>query len=63
MKRAGFTFVELMVGMTIIGLLTVGTLTVFSESMKGFYKTKTDIDLASQNTLGVRRVVETLRSA
>ena len=63
MRRSGFTLVELLVGMTIMGLLTVGTLTVFSESMRGFYRTKTDIDLASQNTLGVRRVAETLRSA
>jgi prepilin-type N-terminal cleavage/methylation domain-containing protein len=63
MRSKGFTLVELLVGMTILGLLTIGTMTVFSETMKGFYKTKTDIDLASQNSLGVRRVAETLRSA
>lgn len=63
MRRRGFTLMELLVGMTILGALTIGTMTVFSESMKGFYRTKTDIDLASQNSLGVKRVAETLRSA
>ncbi len=63
MKTRGFTLMELMVGMTILGALIIGTMTVFSESMRGFYTTKTDIDLASQNTLGMQRVAETLRGA
>jgi prepilin-type N-terminal cleavage/methylation domain-containing protein len=63
MKTRGFTLMELMVGMTIMGALIIGTMTVFSETMSGFYRTKTDIDLASQNTLGMQRVAETLRGA
>lgn len=63
MRTRAFTMVELLVGMTILGALIIGTMTVFSESMRGFYNTKTDIDLASQNTLGMQRVAETLRGA
>ena len=63
MNKKGFTLVELMVAMTIMGLLVLGTMTVFSQAMTGFYRTKTDIDLAGKNSLGVQRVAETLRSA
>lgn len=61
--RKGFTLVELLVGMTIMGALIIGTLTIFSESMRGFHNTKTDIDLATDNSLAMQRVAETLRSA
>lgn len=63
MRRNAFTITELMVGLTILGLLTVGTLTVFSQTMTGFFRTKTDIELTSGNSLGMQRVAETLRSA
>lgn len=63
MRKRGFTLVELMVAMTIIGLLITGMMTVFSESMKSFYKTNTDINLVTQNSLGMQRVAGTLRSA
>lgn len=63
MKNKGFTLVELIVGMTIMGFLILGTMTVFSSSMKGFYQTKTDIDLVTKNSLGMQRVSGTLRSA
>lgn len=63
MIRKGFTLIELLVGMTVMGALIIGTLTIFSESMKGFHQTKTDIDLATDNTLAMQRVAETLRGA
>ena len=54
---------ELMVGMTTMGLLIVGAMTVFAASMKNFYTTRTDIDLTTENSLGMRRVGDTLRGA
>jgi prepilin-type N-terminal cleavage/methylation domain-containing protein len=63
MKRRGFTLVELSVAMVIMGALLLGTMTVFSQAMQGYYKTKTDIDLATTNSLSIQRVAETLRSA
>lgn len=61
--RRGFTLVELMVGMTIMGLLIVGAMTVFSSSMRSFYKTKTDINLTTDNSLGMQRVADSLKPA
>lgn len=63
MRNRGFTLVELMVGMTILGLLIVGAMTVFSSSMKSFYRTSTDINLTTDNSLGMQRVADTLRGA
>ena len=61
--RKGFTLVELTVGMVIMGALILGTLTVFSESVKGFHRTKTDIELSTENSQSLQRVADTLRSA
>ena len=63
MRKRGFTLVELLVGMTIMGLLIIGAMTVFTASMKNFYTTRTDIDLTTENALGMQRVCDTLRGA
>ena len=63
MRNRGFTLVELLVGMTIMGFVIIGTMTVFSASMKNFYVTRTDIDLTTENALGMQRVGDTLRGA
>lgn len=63
MRKRGFTLIELMVGMVVMGLLIIGTLTVFSQSMQGFYRTKTDIELSTENSQSIHRVADTLRSA
>lgn len=63
MRTRGFTLVELLVGMTIMGLLITGAMTVFAATMKNFYVTRTDIDLTTDNALGMQRVVDTLRGA
>ena len=63
MRKRGFTLVELLVGMTIMGLLITGAMTVFAASMKNFYLTRTDIDLTTENALGMQRVANTLRGA
>ena len=54
---------ELLVGMTIMGLLIVAAMTVFAATMKNFYVTRTDIDLTTDNALGMQRVADTLRGA
>ena len=54
---------ELLVGMTIMGLLIIGAMTVFAATMKNFYVTRTDIDLTAENALGMQRVADTLRGA
>ena len=61
--RRGFTLIELLVGMGVMGLLMLGTLTVFSQSMQGFYRTKTDIELSTDSSQAIQRVADTLRSA
>ena len=61
--RKGFTLAELMVAVLIMGLLIVGAMTVFASSMRSFYQTQTDIDLTTENTLGMQRVADTLRGA
>lgn len=63
MRRRAFTLVELLVGMTILAMVMLGVYAVFSSTMTGFYKTRTDIVLADENALGMRRVAETLRGA
>jgi len=63
MRKSGFTLLELMVAMTILGFLIVGTMSVFSETMKGFYRSKTDITITADNALGMDRVAGTLRGA
>lgn len=63
MRTRAFTLIELLVGMTIMGLLIIGAMTVFAASMKNYYVTRTDIDLTSENSLGMARVADTLRGA
>lgn len=63
MRNKGFTLLELMVAMTVLGFLIVGTMSVFSESMKGFYRSKTDINITADNSLGMQRVAGTIRTA
>ncbi len=63
MRARGFTLVELLVGMTIMGFLIVGAMTVFTASLKNFYVTTTDHDLTTENALGMQRVAGTLRGA
>ena len=61
--RKGFTLVELLVGMTIMGLLIVGAMMVYTSSMRSFYQTRTDIDLTTENALGMQRVATSLKGA
>lgn len=61
--RKAFTLVELMVAMTIMGMLIAGAMTVFASSMRSFYQKSTDIDLTTQNALGMQRVADSLKSA
>lgn len=61
--RKGFTLIELLVGMSIMGLLIVGAMTVYTSSMRSFYQTRTDIDLTTENALGMQRVATSLKGA
>ncbi|MBS1707494.1 MAG: hypothetical protein JSS65_02100 [Armatimonadetes bacterium] len=61
-KRAGLTFVELLAASTILGMMLIGTMSLYLACLKQFSKTSTGIDLASQNALGTRKVLDTLRS-
>lgn len=63
MKRAAFTLVELLTGMTVMMFVILGSLSLLVTGMKSFKKTTIDVDITNQNSQAVRRMSETLRQA
>lgn len=61
--RKGFTLVEMLASLFIIGMITVGSLTLLSSGLQGFTRTSTDADISVTNAQSVRHVVENLRQA
>lgn len=61
-KRAGLTLVELLAASTILGMMLVGTMSLYLTCLTQYSKTSTGIDLSQQNSLGTRKVLDTLRS-
>ncbi|HRF59946.1 MAG TPA: prepilin-type N-terminal cleavage/methylation domain-containing protein [Fimbriimonadaceae bacterium] len=62
-RRRGFTLSELIVGLGIMSFVMLGLVNLMMYGLKSFQKTTTDTDLAQKNAQGMRRLVETLRSA
>ena len=61
-KRAGLSLVELMAASVILGMMLIGTLSLYLTCLRQYSKTRTGIDLSQQNSLGTRKVLDTLRS-
>ena len=63
MKRRGLTLVELMVGVSLFGMMAMSVLELYAGSLRFFMKTSTDVDLTNETATSVRYVTSKLRSA
>lgn len=63
MKKRGMSMAELMVGIGIMALTTFSATSMFLFGLRSMQRTTTDVNLNQTNAQGMRRVVETLRSA
>lgn len=61
--RRGFTLVELMTGMGILAVTLLVIINLLIYGIRSFGKTTTDVNISQQNAQGMRRVIETIRSA
>lgn len=63
MKNRGFSLVEMMVSVSLFGLLGVGLLELYSGSLRFFAKTSSEVALANENSNAMRYVTSQLRPA
>lgn len=62
MKRA-FTLVELLIGMGLMALLVLGSLTMFASSLRSLQRTTNDVTITDQNARALRKISESVRNA
>ncbi|MBV6457144.1 MAG: hypothetical protein HONBIEJF_00251 [Fimbriimonadaceae bacterium] len=62
-RRSGYTLVELVVGMSILALVMLGTMSIYVLGVRSFNRVDTDLKIAQDNAIGVRKVTEALREA
>lgn len=63
MRRRGFTAVELILAMFVMGFVMVGSLAVFGTSLKSYFQTRTDIEMTDDSALALRGMAESLQGA
>ncbi|MDI9638807.1 prepilin-type N-terminal cleavage/methylation domain-containing protein [Kamptonema cortianum] len=63
MKNRGFSLVEVMVSVSLFGLLGIGLLELFSGSLRFFAKTSSEVEIANENANAMRYVTAKLRPA
>lgn len=63
MRAAGFTLVELVTVMMVMGILAIGTVRFISDSSMGFASTITRTELAGDARFAIDRIARELRSA
>lgn len=62
-RQRGFTLVELILAMFVMGWVIVGTFAVFKMTLDSYYGTRADIEMTDDNALAIRRVVDSMRGA
>lgn len=62
-KSYGYTLIELVVVVGLIGLLSLGIMGVFLSSIRGSNSAQVEVDLKSQGDLAISRMERTIRGA
>jgi len=63
MRRRGFTMVELTTGLSVMMFVVLGSLSLLAYGVRFYGKTYSKTNLNTGNEQGLRRIIETLRSA
>ena len=61
--KKGFTLVEVMASMFVLGMIVLGSFALLTTGLAGFTRANTDAELSSTNARSMRHVVENLRNA
>ena len=61
--RRGFTYAELLVGMGLMALLVLGSMTMFASSLKSLKRTDKDVTMSDQSSRALRKITETIRQS
>jgi prepilin-type N-terminal cleavage/methylation domain-containing protein len=63
MRRRGFTTVELVVAMTVLAMVVMGTSAMMITGLRSFDRTTNSVTITQQNAQNIRRISESLRGA
>ncbi|MBS1723094.1 MAG: prepilin-type N-terminal cleavage/methylation domain-containing protein [Armatimonadetes bacterium] len=61
--RRGFTLMEVMASVLIVGMVVLGSVSMLASGLYGFTRATTDAELATTNARSIRHIADNLRNA